>query len=427
MSAPAQPQPPVAAERPVLDLVKHRAYWRWVSAVTALRLPSLMAPFSIILISIHYTGSPAVGGLIVAVSMAPTVLFGPAMGRLLDRLGPAEWTPRFMLFGAAMRVVLVIAFVLHWPVVVLAALALVGNASTCAIGGVARALLQQTVPQRLIGTALSLDSVYTEAIVIGAPFVVVVAAIPGAHYPMLLLSAFNVATALLLRNHLAALRKQDEPDEPDESTEPHPGAKWGLLRNREFVFWVLVAAALGQIMGTVDLAVLPLAISQGGGTAHAAVLSAALGVMAALTGFSYAWFGNRIHVGPRSQARVLLVLITLSMGLIAFGASWVVLVVAFGLVGLWSVPLGTVEDVAAGQVLPPERMSEGFNILNSAGMLGFIAASGLLAVLPVGAVLAVGPAMAVVALVCSPFLLRPQAAEVVAPEREPLATANGAA
>lgn len=424
MSAPAPAETPAAPERPVLDLMKHREYWRWVSAVTALRLPSLMAPFSIILISIHYTGSPAVGGLIVAVSMAPTVLFGPAMGRLLDRLGPAEWTPRLMLFGAAMRVVLVIAFVLHWPVVVLAGLALVGNAATCAIGGVARALLQQTVPQRLIGTALSLDSVYTEAIVIAAPFVVVVAAIPGSHYPMLLLSAFNVATALLLRNHLAALSRDDE---PAETAEPQPGGKWELLRNREFVFWVLVAAALGQIMGTVDLAVLPLAISHGGGTAHAAVLSAALGVMAALTGFSYAWFGNRIHVGPRSQARLLLLLIIFSMGLIAFGAHWVVLVVAFGLVGLWSVPLGTVEDVAAGQVLPPERMSEGFNVLNSAGMLGFIAASGLLAVLPVQAVLVVGPTMAVVALVSSPFLLRSAADGATTPDSEPLVAAKGAA
>jgi hypothetical protein len=389
----------------VLELFSHRSYWRWAGAATLLRTAPLMLPFALVLASTRYTGSPAEGGLLVGVSMVPTMVAAPVAGRLLDRIGPTRWAPRLMVLGALIRSGLAVGFVLHLPAAALVVIALAGSTVTCGSGGVARALLQRTVPKQLIGTALSLDSVSTEIVVICAPFLVVVTSIAGAFWPLVATSLASAGSALLLRERRGAAVA--EPASRPAIT----AARWSLLRNREFVFWVLVTMAFGQVMGSADISVLPISAAHGGGTAQAAVFSAVLGAASAATGLAYAWFGKRLKLSLQVQGCVLLLLFTVGVEFIAAASGWITLGVAFAVLGLWSAPLNTVSSEAPGLLVEPRRMAEAFNILSSAGVLGFAASGWLLSALTFHQVLLAAPATAVATLACAPFLLRGRHAE----------------
>lgn len=390
------------SERPVIELFRGRPYWRWATAATLIQLGPLMSPLAFMLASLRYTGGPAVAGMLVGVSMAPTLLLAPTAGRLMDRIGTATWTPRLIGIGAVIRVLLAAGFMLRLPSLALAAIAFLGAASTCGVSGATRALLQNTVPKHLVGTALSLNAVSSEIVVITAPFLVTVCAIAGPGYPLMATGVVSLASgALLWRRPRARQAATGKGGRRPLVTE----RRWELMRNRQFIFWVLVGIGFGQVMGSADLTVLPVAVAHGGGITRAAELTAILGGASAATGLAYAWFAKRLHLSLASRGVILALLMSVSLEIIGFSGGWLALMLAFALLGLWTSPLNAVKSEAPGEILPDNRLAEGFSVQSSAGILGFAMASWLLTAVSFHTVLFVGPAMAVVAVAAAPFLL----------------------
>ncbi len=403
--------------RPVIELFSHGRYWCWAVATTLLRLPPIMAPMALVLASMHYTGSPAKGGMLVGVSLVPSVLSAPVFGRVLDRLGPEAWTYRLLLIGAAARVALAPAFAADAPTWLLILLTLVGQVVTFGAGGATRALLDRIVPQRLVSPALSIDSVLVEVVVVTAPFLVVVTSFASPAYALLTMGLSMAAGAALVHPKALFRRGSDDPADqvptgadpaqqgadPVVAVPPEPNGVW---RNPRFLFWALVSLSFGQLLGTADLGVLPRAVQQGGGTAQAAVLTGVLGCASAGAGLLYAWYGPRIKSGAVTQAVVLLLFMSAASAAIADAESWWSLGIAFAALGLGTAPLNTVTFEEPPRIVRAERTSEAFSVLVAANGIGTALAAALLGAVPLHAMLLLGSASALVTLLAGPFLLR---------------------
>jgi MFS family permease len=389
-------------ERPLIELIKHVPYWRWQLASILLMIPGLTAPIAFELVSIHYTHGPGLGGLLISASIVPRMVGGPIAGRILDRVGPTKWAPRLLLVQALSLVALALGFALRLPTFALVLIALTGGLAASGIGGVMRLLLGNAVPEPLMGSALSIDAVFIEIVIIIAPFIVVVSAFFSAVFSIVAMGLAVTAAALLISSKLLTSTPSAK---PENTTAPATGeAERPLWRNFQFLFWVLVAMACTQAMGTADLNVLPVAVAHHGGVTQAALFSSAMAAASVVCGLAYAWFCRRIRLTFAAQAAILLVLITASYVLINLAHSWIGLAFAFAALGLWSAPLNTVVRQAPAEVIPKSRMVESFSILTSATYLTFAATGGLLAVLPSEDVLLLGPSLAIVALACMPLV-----------------------
>lgn len=390
--------------RPLGELIRHRGYWRWATATMLLRLPSIMGPLALVLVSIEHTGSPALGGLLVGITLIPGVIAGPLAGRVLDRIGTARWTPRVLLIGAIGRVCLAVAFVAHAPAAMLIAIVLVSTVITSGVSGATRTLLTATVPQRLIGPALSIDSIMEEAVVIIAPFVVVLTALVGSEWSLIAMAVCGAGGALLLHNQMSE-RSAAEPAERSIA-EPSDDRRRSIWRNPEFLFWVLVTLAFGHLLGTADIGVLPKVIDLGGTVAHAALLIGALGVTSALAGLTYAFFVHQIRMSFVRRACLLLGLMIASSLTFALVDSITGLLLAFVALGLWTAPLNAVMYEAPEYIVAPGQRTESFSVLVACQSVGFAMAGGLLAVFPVDTMLLLGTVTAAVALASAPILIR---------------------
>ncbi|MEW2289601.1 MFS transporter [Streptomyces sp. NPDC047841] len=406
--APERPAP----DRPVAELIRNAAYWRWVAATMLYRIPPIMAPLALVLASTHYTGGPAVGGMLVGFTTVPCILVAPLFSRLLERLGRERWTPRVLAVGGVGRLAVAGGFVVHAPVWTLFVASLIGNMATFGVGGAIRTLLRTTVPQRLIGSALSLDAVLVELIVIGAPFVVVLCALAGPAYALAAMGAAMLADALLLwpkPSGKAAVEVANETTgkakEDGEIAAGLPDSV-GVWRNPAFLFWALVTMAFGHFLGTAEVGALPRVTLDGGGTTEAAVLTAVLGGASALAGLVYAWYATRIGIGLTVRAVILLLTMTAATLVIATVSGWWGLVAGFALLGLCAAPLNSVMTEAPGYVVPQSRMSEAFTVLVATQSIGYSFAGALLAGVSVHQMLLLGPATAIVALAAA-VLLRP--------------------
>jgi MFS family permease len=407
--APERPTP----DRPLAELIRNAAYWRWVAATMLYRLPPIMAPFALVLASTHYTGSPAVGGALVGFTTVPCILIAPLFSRLLERLGRERWTPRVLAVGGVGRLGVAGGFAVHAPLWTLFVLSLIGNMGTFGVGGAIRTLLRTTVPQRLIGSALSLDAVLVELVVIGAPFVVFVCALFGPAYALAVMGAAMLADALLLwpkPARAAAVQAANEaagkPEKKDDGIAPDLPDSVGVWRNPAFMFWALVTMAFGHFLGTAEVGALPRVTLDGGGASEAAILTAVLGGASALAGIVYAWYTTRIAVGFTVRAVVLLLTMTAATLVIATVSGWWGLVAGFALLGLCAAPLNSVMTEAPGYLVPQSRMSEAFTILIATQSIGYAFAGMLLAGVSVHHMLLLGPATAVVALAAG-VVLRP--------------------
>lgn len=408
--ATAPPDRP-ARDRPVAELVRNTAYWRWVTATMLHRLPPIMAPIALVLASTHYTGSPAAGGLLAGVATLPCILAAPLFSRLLERLGRERWTPRTLAVGGSARLAVAGGFATHAPLWTLFVLSLVGNMATFGVGGAIRTLLRTTVPQRLIGSALSLDAVLVELVVVGAPFVVVLCALFGPAYALAAMGAAMLANALLLWPEPKPAQ-ESEPEkatadaEGDDGIAPDVPDSAGIWRNPAFLFWALVTMAFGHFLGTAEVGALPRVALDGGGATEAAILTGVLGAASALAGLVYAWYATRIGLGLTARAVGLLLTMTAGTLVIAEVPGRWGLVAGFALLGLCAAPLNSVMTEAPGYVIPRARMSEGFSVLVATQSIGYSLAGGLLAVVSVHHMLLLGPATAIVAL-AGAVLLRP--------------------
>jgi MFS family permease len=423
---------PTTERVPLREVLTHRGYWRWSAAVQLLRLAAMMMPMAFILASYETTGGPGVGGLMIGAGTIVAEFSAPFSGRVIDRLGARRWAPRVLLIVAAGRLLLAGAFFLHLPAPVLVGIACVFAAIGSGASGATRTLLGETVPDRLLPSALALDSTVIEIVIICAPFVVAAAAVGGPALPLVVMAGAIVGGATLLGSGRPRRRGRAVPAGPgedeldpadvqtraDESerermtrevsagTAPVAARRRSLWLNPAFLFWALVALAFGHLLGTAETGALPLADLLGGGNAQGAMLIAVLAAASAVAGLAYAWFQHRIPLSSTAQVAILLVVMVLSAVGIAAAREWVLCIVAFVVLGLCTAPINTVRSHAAGKVVHPGQTTEAFSIIESANSLGYALAGFLLAILSVRGMLLAGVIIPLLALVLIPVLLR---------------------
>ncbi|HET6858702.1 MAG TPA: MFS transporter, partial [Streptomyces sp.] len=406
-------------DKPVIELVRSARYWRWVLATMLLRLPPIMAPMAYVVVSLDRNGSPALGGLLVGAAVLPGVVAGPLCGRLLDRIGTEKWTPRVLVLGGTVRLLLPLAFIQDAPQWALLAIVLTGTVITSGVSGATRTLLNKTVPKRLIGPALSLDSIAVEFVVITAPFTVALCALADPIYALVAMGVATLGGAVLLHPRTMGPAPVDTAADaaapvggPSPAGVEEPAASpsavstsRGLWRNGKFVFWVLVTLAFGHLLGTAEVGVLPRIALDGGSTTDAAILTGLLGAASAVAGLAYAWYSNRIRMSFVRQAVILIILMIASSLAIALVDSYLGLAIAFVALGVWTAPLNTVMNEAPGHIVPENRMTEAFSTLVAAQSIGFALAGGLLAIVSVEHMLLIGSVTAVLTLALAPTLL----------------------
>ncbi len=384
------------------ELASHRAFWQWELAAQSARLVPLMIAFGFVLAGKAAAGSEAVGGLMVTCAIVASVVIAPFNGRLLDRIGPARGLPWFLGVAAALLALLAAAVAWKAPVALLLLLTVLVGLSAGGLSGAYRGMLTGTVGQTLVPKALAIDSLLVEAAVVTAPLLVAIAAIPGAAGAIVLMSLIYVAAAVL------AVRL---PDRPMASSERGPessptGNAGSLLRNRGFLFWVLVSVAFGHSLGTVETGALPLAIDLGGDAFNAALLIAVLSVMSILGGIGYATVAERLRWSPYLMSFGLLLAMAVAAVLLGVSGGWIGAAVAIMVIGICTSPLNIIRQHAAEHEVPAWRMSESFAILFAANGIGFALGGLLLALVPLELMLMLGGASAAGVWMIGPWLLR---------------------
>jgi MFS family permease len=390
----------------VRELIRHRGYWRWSAATQAYRLPSMMAPLAFVLAASQQRGSLALGGLLVTVyTIAPSVA-APLAGRLYDRIGVARWAPRMLTVAAIGLVVLGAAFSLGAPGPALVVIAGLVAAATSGLGGCTRTLLSECVPRRLLPAALSLDSSVIELTIVGAPLIVAATAVPGPVYPIYAMALISMVSAILLRRSSAA-----EPvREPDEAATASVRSR-KLWTNRRFLFWLLVAGAFGQTLGTLEIGALPVAEDLGGGTGLAAIFLVILGVASGVSGVLYAFLANRLRTSQIVRAGVLLAAMATAGFALGFTDTTWGVIACFVLIGLCTAPLNTVVSYSVENDIDPSRRTEAFSSIGTTNSIGYALPGIVLATASLPVMLQSTAVLAATALLLAPVLYRTGAAE----------------
>ena len=362
------------------ELVGHRWYWRWSAAAQAYRLSLIMAPIVFVLVATEQRGSLALGGVLVAVwTLAPAVV-APVAGRVYDRIGVDRWAPRMLVVVAVGLALIALGFNAGLAGPLLVALTGIVAAAGAGLAGCNRALLSECVPATLLPVALSLDASIIELVVITAPFVAVVTALIGPVVPVYAMAAITLVSAVLLRSLRAAAVPATSGNTSDAAVEVRPARS--LWRNPRFYFWLMVAAAFGQSVGTLETGAVPLSDSFEAGSGQAAALIAILGVSSALSGLGYAVISRRLRLGQVSRSSVLMsIMMVAGIGL-GFVDSLGPAIAGYIAVGLCTAPLNTVLFYSVELEVDPTRRTEAFSSVSTASAVGFAVPGALLALVP---------------------------------------------
>ncbi|MET0234153.1 MAG: MFS transporter [Kibdelosporangium sp.] len=348
-------------------------YWRWSVGTQLLRLPSMMAPLAFAVLATQVTGSYRLGGLMMAVFVGAEVSTAGLVGRLLDRVGVARGVRVLLVLSALCLCGL--AAVSGSPVLMIVFVVLTGFVAGGLSGGM-RALLPSAVEAGSLERAVAVDAMIIEGVVVGGPLVVALLSPLGGVVPVLGMAGSYLLAALFVPSG-SAVRKE-------RGVRPPLGS---------ILSWLLCAFAFGCLCSTIEVASLPLAQRVGGGPGSAVIVIVVLTAASLLGAGLYAWLGPRVTLDRRIRAVLFLLGMALGAVLVAFGASWPLLVAGVAMVGLCIGPLNTTMSMHLQTTLPDERKAEGFSLIFTAQGAGFALGSLSLSVLPLAGALVLGAAI----------------------------------
>jgi predicted MFS family arabinose efflux permease len=248
---------------------------------------------------------------------------------------------------------------------------------------------------------MALDSLLVEIMVVGAPLLVVAATAIG-DIGGIVAMACSFGLAAVFARTLLGKGSTPEPVRRDEAALPG-GA---LLRNRRFLFWLLVSVAFGHSLGTVEIGSLAISHRLDSGSFEAAMLLAALAGASITGGLAYGTLAHRLRDRLVPLTAAFLAVVTVMVVLIALIQHWIPLVVSFLLLGLVVAPLSIIRQQATERETPVSQRTEAFATLFAGNALGFALAGLVLAVAPLTAAMALGASTSLLALVLIPLLVR---------------------
>jgi hypothetical protein len=340
------------ATRPMLN---------WALVAAGSRLPVAMAPLALVFLVRERSGGYALGAGLAAAYVTGEIAGAAVLG---PRLSPQRARPHLaagLALGGCSFAGL--GLLPRAPVLVLGFFAVLAGAAPAAAPGGLRTLLTTQIPDALIVTALSAESVLTNGLWTAAPALTVVLALSvTASGPLLLAAALMAAAAAGVRA-LPAGWKADRRDRRGLSMARTLARAWPIY---------LTGAAANSMLALAELALPGLLRQRAIGVDWAGPLlagfSIASAIGAALYGARRSWPGS-----VRTQSLALLPGMTACVALAATAPALAWIAGALALAGLLESGVQLARNLSLRATLPPSAHAAGYSVLYAAAGAGYAA------------------------------------------------------
>jgi MFS family permease len=352
-------------------LFRSRGVPRLATAFLALGVASTMTPVAFVLFARAITGSFAMASLVLAASTAGGLLFGPARGRLVDRLGARDAVLRLAIPDIATDIAFIAGGHAHAGAAILVVLAFVAGAVSAPASAALRSAWSETLKQsdsRQAGYALM--TMMQETNYIAGPL------LAGALIALWSTTAAVAATAVL--SFIGAVAFGTGQERIKREPKPAKAGRLPALAGGGIRTAVGTSAAFGLTFGILDVA-FPAFARTHGSAATAGVLLSAFAVGSWIGGFLYGLRTRERSAGQQYPALCLLAGIGLAPLILT--PSLLAMVPLAALSGLCFAPITTCQMAVIDEVAQPEHKAEAFTWLGTlygTGLAVGAAASGQL-------------------------------------------------
>ncbi|HEU4407164.1 MAG TPA: hypothetical protein VFS43_17980 [Polyangiaceae bacterium] len=342
-------------------LVARGAFRRWALVASLARLPSVMAPFALLLVGREATGEFGRGAWLVSAYALGAAAAAPARGRALDRAGLPAALGRVLAGEAIVLGAFAAAAAARAPFALLLALALALGVVPAGVSGGVRALLASIARGPSLESAFAIEASMFELLWVAGPLVVGLTAALGAPLASVGVMALSALAAAALAGGL--------PGRAPSSG--GPGRAGGLVRLPGVGPVVGMALCLGVGWGAVEAALPPRLEQIGAGAAFWGVLSALLASSSACGGLLCALAPP---AGGEAAARARLVALAAAWAGLLLPTAWAgspaALALWFTSAGFVLAPLSAQLVASLQRALPPTRHAEGFAVYGAAWSAG---------------------------------------------------------
>lgn len=347
-------------------------------AFLVLGIGGTMTPVAFVLFAHEATHSYASASLVLAAGTAGSIVFGPARGRLIDRLGPRAAVLRLVIPDIATDGAFILAGRAAVGAVWLVAIAFVSGAVTAPVAPAVRSLWSRTLNDDTTRRAgFALMTMLQETAFIGGPLLAGV-----------LIALWSPTVAVAATAVLAFAGAVVFATVPDTGPVALPARGPGhaprlpALAGRGIRTMLACAAAFGLTFGVLDVA-FPAFARTHGSALGAGILLSAFAVGSFIGGFVYGLRSREGPSGPRYPWLCLLAAIGLAPLLLAPG---LVAMAALAVVsGLCYAPVSTAQLAVIDEVAPDARRAEAFTWLGTVYGAGLALGAAVCGQLIVGA------------------------------------------
>jgi hypothetical protein len=344
------------ATRPVLN---------WALVFTGARLPVAAAPLALVFLARERPGGYALGAALAAAYVLGEVAGAAVLGPRLHPQRARSQLAAGLALGASSFAGL--ALLPRADPVVLGVLAVLAGAAPAAAPGGLRTLLTTQLPEELIVTALSAESVLTNCVWTAAPAITVWLALSITASAPLLLAAVLMAAAAAGMRALPAGRETASGDRECTSMTRALARAWPIY---------LTAAAAMSLLALAELALPALLGQRAIGVSWAGPLLAGFSVAsalgAALYGTRRSWPGSL-----RTQSLVLLLAMTACVTLAATAPSLAWIAGLLALTGLLEPGVQLARNLSLREALPPNAHAAGYSVMYAAAGAGYAVTAAL--------------------------------------------------
>lgn len=358
-------------------LLRTRGVARLAGAFLTLGIGNTMTPVAFVLFARSATHSFASASLVLAASTAGGLVFGPARGRLIDRVGARTAILWLVIPDLLTDVAFIVAGRAGAAPGVLIALGLISGATTAPVGAAVRSLWSRALTEDATRQAgFALMSMLQEVSFITGPLLAGVligiwsptAAVAGTA----VLSTVGAIVFIASADDEAATPHASEPQ--GESAAAEAPRRAPVLAGRGIRTVVACSAGFGLAFGLLDVA-FPAFARVHGSAAAAGILLSAFAAGSLAGGFVYGLRGPAGPSGPRYPWLCLLSAAGLAPLIIEPGlAAMVVLAVVSG---LCYAPVTTAQLAVIDEVAPSGRRAEAFTWLGTMYGTGLAAGAAL--------------------------------------------------
>lgn len=338
-----------------------------VMAGTIARLPQTMIGLGLITMLVQQTGLYWLAAAVAGTFTLASALIGPQVSRWVDQHGQSRVLPMITAFSTGMLLALIVAAYVQAPFPLLFALAALAGTmpSMSAMIRARWTYLFRGKPH--LRTAFSLDTVLTElTFVIGPPLAI------GLSTSLFAQAGPLVAVVLLVIGVTAFVRQRQTEPPVAHAGNAHTGS---TLRIRGIPTIVLALLTMGVIGGSIDVAVVAFAHSQGW-PASASFILAAYALGSLIAGLAFGATRVSLSIEKQFLAGILVTAVTAVLPI--FSPDVYTLTAMLFVAGVSFAPTMVIVMSLGTTILPPSRVTEGLTWMTTGISIG-VALGGILA------------------------------------------------